>query len=76
MQIVRPCVTGRLDVLSAGTLARKEMKTVQLSDQVTSGKEQWLSWHANFSANRAELLQKVCILFFGTFSLFLYHYAC
>lgn len=38
------------------------MKTVQLSDQVTSGKEQWLSWHANFSANRAELLQKVCTL--------------
>ena len=46
-------------MLSAGTLASKQMKTVQLSDQVTSGKEQWLRWHSNFAASRAELLQKV-----------------
>ena len=46
-------------LLVAGTLAKREMRTVQLSDQVTSGKEQWLRWHANFSASRAELLQKV-----------------
>lgn len=35
------------------------MKLVQLSDQVTTGREQWLSWHANFAENRARRLQEV-----------------
>ena len=44
----------------AGTMIRGALKTVNLSTRVTTGKEQWLDWHAHFAESRISKLQQAC----------------
>ena len=44
----------------AGTMIRGGLKTVNLSTRVTTGKEQWLDWHAHFAESRISKLQQAC----------------
>ena len=45
-------LTSCLQVVSAG-----KIKTVQLSDKVTTGRQQWLQWHADFAASLPALIK-------------------
>ena len=45
---------GCLQVVSAG-----KIKTVQLSDKVTTGRQQWLQWHADFATRLPALIKVV-----------------
>lgn len=40
-------------------MARGNLKSVLLSNRVTTGREQWLDWHAHFAETRVRRLQQV-----------------
>ena len=38
-------------------VAHGRIKTVQLAEHITTGRQQWLQWHADFADNLPALIQ-------------------
>ena len=40
-------------------VAHGRIKTVQLAEHITTGRQQWLQWHADFADNLPALIQVI-----------------
>jgi hypothetical protein len=46
----------------AHVVERGRIKTVQLAEHITTGRQQWLQWHADFAESLPRLIQVTCCL--------------
>ena len=46
----------------AHVVERGRIKTVQLAEHITTGRQQWLQWHADFAESLPRLIQVICCL--------------